>query len=78
VYYSVPLAICIVYNFTFMCMGLPVCMSVHHVCTWYPQRPDEGVRALELWLQFPVMWIPGPEPRSLKKQSVLLTAEPSL
>lgn len=34
-----------------MCV-LPVCMSVYHLCTWYPQRPEEGVSplGLELWV----------------------------
>lgn len=23
----------------------PVCISVHHMCTWCPQRPELGIRA---------------------------------
>ena len=32
--------------FYFMCMDvLPACRSVHHLCTWYSQRLEVGIRS---------------------------------
>lgn len=37
----------IFYFFMYMSV-LPVQMSVYHVCAWYPQRPEESIKSLEL------------------------------
>jgi hypothetical protein len=59
-----------------MCMSvLPVCMCVHHICAWYPWRP-EGVRFLGPGVIDscePPRGCWESNPSSLKKQ-VLLTA----
>lgn len=59
---------------------LPACQSVHHVCTWYPQKPEEGIVSLELELQSCELlcgfW--GLNPGALEEPSMPLTAQPSL
>lgn len=59
-----------------MCVGVLLpCIYMHHVHAWYPQRPEEGNRSLELELQTVVtVWVLGP----LKEQPVLLATELTL
>lgn len=40
-----------IYLLYWMCMViLSACVSVHHVCDWCPQRPEEGIRSPGIWV----------------------------
>lgn len=30
------------FSLNFLCMNVPVCMSVYHVCTWCLERQEKG------------------------------------
>lgn len=66
--------------FYFMCL-LPGCKCVHHVCAWYPQRSEKGIRSPASGTVDDCepprgFWKPklGQQP----EHHVLLTSEPSL
>lgn len=54
-------------------------MSMHHVQVWSPQRPEGGIRVLELGLQTVVNchMSAGNKSGPLEEQLLLLTTEPS-
>ena len=52
-----------------MCVGvLPACVPVHPG-TWYPRRPEEGVRCPRTGV---IMWVLGIEPKSSKRAASAL------
>jgi hypothetical protein len=59
-------------------MGVLIaCTSVHHMCVYCPQRPEEGVRVPKTGVTDSCEgWDSNLDP--LDKQPVLVTAEPSL
>lgn len=58
----------------FVFIFIYLCMCIPHVCRW-SQRPEEGVRGPELWLQVIVshlMWFLGTEARSFGRVASVL------
>lgn len=55
-----------------MCMTfLPICMSVHHICTWYTQRQRE------LWIPWNWNWMVVSIPERVGNRAwMLFTTEP--
>lgn len=66
------------YLFLFTCIGfLLICLSVHHIHTGCPQRPEEGTSAPRTGITDGFYrW--GCKPDLLEEQQVLSTAGPSL
>lgn len=63
-----------------MCM-LPACMPAHHMCCWYPQKSEEGVRSCGTELRDHCQHPCGCQElnlRPLEEQKLGLTTEPSL
>lgn len=56
---------------------LPACMFVHHMCDWYPQRPEEGIRSSKTWVKdgYELPRRLGIKPRSSEEQLALSTTE---
>ena len=58
----------------FVFIFIYLCVCIPHVCRW-SQRPEEGVRGPELWLQVIVshlMWFLGTEARSFGRVASVL------
>lgn len=62
-------------------MGVvPACMPVHHIYSWCPVKPVEGIRLREAGVVYARELLGGCQelnPDSLQKQEVLLTTDPS-